>query len=202
MVIEAVVFDLGNTLFSATEVGYRDDRWERRLGLAPGTLAREVWGSHMERAALVGAVSFEEFWDWVGRTLGLSDQQLRDLDDGLWEGIVLLPWVARWLERLKDRLRVAALSNAWSDARGRTEGLYGIENLVEFVAYSAEIGFAKPDPRAYMFVTDRLGVGPEQALFVDDSPTNIAAAAALGIHCVRCTNPEQMARDVDAALTE
>ena len=34
--IEAVVFDLGNTLFTATAAGYRDDRWERRLGLAPG----------------------------------------------------------------------------------------------------------------------------------------------------------------------
>ncbi len=47
------------------------------------------------------AVSFAEFWDWVGHTLGLTDQQLRELDDGLWEGTVLLPWVPSWLERLK-----------------------------------------------------------------------------------------------------
>jgi HAD superfamily hydrolase (TIGR01509 family) len=200
-VIEAVVFDLGNTLFTATAAGYRDDRWERRLGLAPGALAREVWGSQMERAALVGAVSFEEFWDWVGRTFGLDDRQLRALDDGLWEGIVVLPSVASLLGRLKPRLRVAALSNAWSDARGRTEGRYGIEDLVEFIAYSAEIGFAKPEPRAYTFVTDRLGVRPNQALFVDDSPINIAGAAALGMPCVRCANAEQMARDVEAALS-
>jgi HAD superfamily hydrolase (TIGR01509 family) len=199
--IEAVIFDLGNTLFTTTEDGYRDDRWERRLDLAPETLAREVWGSRMERAALVGAVSFEEFWDWVGRTLGLSDEQLKDLDDGLWEGIEILPEVASWLERLKPRLPLAALSNAWSDARGRTEGLYGIEDLVEFIAYSAEIGFAKPEPRAYTFVTDRLGVRPAQAVFVDDSPTNIAAAAALGMHCVRYINPEKMIHDVEAALS-
>ena len=87
-----------------------------------------------------------------------------------------------------------------ADARGRTEGVFGIERLVEFIAYSAEIGFAKPDPRAYTFVTDRLGVRPEQTVFVDDSPTNTAAAAALGMACVRHIDPEQMIHEVESAL--
>ena len=202
LAIQAIVFDLGNTLFTATDAGYRDDRWERRLGLPPGILAREVWGSRMERAALVGAVPLEEFWDWVGQTLRLSDQQLSDFDDGLWEGIVLLPQVATLLERLKFRFRVAALSNAWSDARGRIEGVYGIERLVEFIAYSAEIGFAKPDPRAYMFVIEQLGVRPDQTLFVDDLATNAAAAAALGMPVVQCVDPEQMIHDVESVLLQ
>jgi epoxide hydrolase-like predicted phosphatase len=200
LAIQAIVFDLGNTLFTATDAGYRDDRWEQRLGLPPGILAREFWGSRMERAALAGAVPLEEFWDWAGQTLRLSDQQLSDFDDGLWEGIVILPQVATLLERLKTRFRVAALSNAWSDARGRTEGVYGLERLVEFIAFSAEIGFAKPDPRSYMFVIEQLGMRPEQTLFVDDSAANIAAAAALGMSVVRCVDPEQMVHDVESAL--
>lgn len=202
LAIEAIVFDLGNTVFTATDQGYRDDHWERRLDLPPGTLSREVWGSQMERSALVGAVPLEEFWDWVGQTLGLTAQNLSDFDDGLWEGIVLLPQVAALLERLKTGYRVAALSNAWSDARGRTAGIYGLERLVEFIAYSAEIGFAKPDPRAYMFVVEQLGIQPDQTLFVDDSATNIAAAAALGMHVVQCIDPEQMIHDVESALIQ
>lgn len=200
--IRAVIFDLGNTLLTATEAGYRDDRWEQRLGLAPGTLDREIWGSPMERAALVGAVPLEDFWGWVMQTLGLNDRQLSAFDDGLWEGIVFLPQVATLLERLKPHFRVAALSNAWSDARGRTEGGYGIERLVEFIAYSAEIGFAKPDHRAYTFVIERLGVRPEEALFVDDSAINMAAAAALGMSVVQCVDPEQMIHDVESALIQ
>lgn len=202
LAIEAIVFDLGNTVLTATDEGYRDDHWERRLELPPGILTREVWGSQMERSALVGAVPLEEFWDWVGQTLGLTAQELSDFDDGLWEGIVVLPQVGALLERLKSGYRVAALSNAWSDARGRTEGVYGFEHLFEFIAYSAEIGFAKPDPRAYMFVVEQLEVQPDQTLFVDDSATNIAAAAALGMHVVQCTHPEQMIHDVESALRQ
>lgn len=119
----------------------------------------------------------------------------------MWQGIVFLPQVANFLYRIKTRFRMAALSNAWSDARGHTTGVYGIEELVEFIAYSAEIGFAKPDPRAFLYVTRKLGVRPEQTLFVDDSPVNVAAAEALGIHSVRCLDPEQMIRDVEVALT-
>lgn len=200
MGVEAVVFDLGNTLFTATETGDRDERWEARLGLRPGTMSRDIWGSPMERSALTGEVGFADFWTWVGETLGLNEQQLMDLDDGMWEGIVLLPQVRSLLRRLKSRTRVAVLSNAWSDARGRTEGVdgFGILQLVEFIVYSAEIGFAKPDPRAFAVVLDRLGVQPSQALFVDDLPINVAAAAALGMQAVRCVDADQMIRAVES----
>lgn len=198
--IEAVVFDLGNTVFTSTSSGWRDDRWERELGLEPGVFSRTVWGSPMERAALVGSVSFPKFWAWVGETLDLDDRQLAALDAGMWEGIVLLPEVAGLLSRLQGRYRVAALSNAWSDARGHIECRFGIDELLDFIAYSCEIGFAKPDRRSFLTVIDRLGVLPEHSLFIDDSLANINAAAELGMQTVQCRNPQQMVRDVNAAL--
>ena len=51
------------------------------------------------------------------------------------------------LSASKGRQRVAALSSAWSNDRGRTEGLYGIENLVKFIAYSADIALGGRPPR-------------------------------------------------------
>jgi HAD superfamily hydrolase (TIGR01509 family) len=199
--IKAVVFDLGNTVFTTTSQGWRDDHWERELGLEPGTFGRHVWGSPMEQAALIGSVPFPEFWAWVGETLDLDDQQLITLDAGMWDGIVLLPEVRNLLSSLQGRYRLAALSNAWSDARGHTEFRYGIDELLEFIAYSCEIGVAKPDSRAFLAVTDRLGVLPEQTLFIDDSPINIGAAGELGMSTVHCKDPQQMIREVNAVLT-
>lgn len=198
--IEAVVLDLGNTVLTRTSTGYRDDRWERALGLEPGVFSRKVWGSPMEQAALVGSVSFPKFWAWVGETLDLDARQLATLDAGMWDGIVLLPEVARLLSRLQGRYRVAALSNAWSDARGHIECRFRIDELLEFIAYSCEIGFAKPDRRAFLAVTDRLRVLPEHTLFIDDALANINAAAELGMQTVQCSNPQQMVRDVNAIL--
>lgn len=145
--IKAIVFDLGNTLFHIGPAGYSDAEWERRLGLPAGEMGSRIWGSDMDRAAMVGAVGFEEFWQWVGDTLGLTARQLAELDEGMWADISMPPQLTDWLARLRGDFRIAGLSNAWSDARQRSAG-YGVDQLLEFVAYSAEIGFAKPDPRA------------------------------------------------------
>jgi HAD superfamily hydrolase (TIGR01509 family) len=47
---------------------------------------------------------------------------------------------------------------------------------------SAEFGVRKPDPDVYRRCLGRLGVAPEAALFVDDSPANVAGACAAGLH--------------------
>jgi HAD superfamily hydrolase (TIGR01509 family) len=39
----------------------------------------------------------------------------------------------------------------------------------------------KPEPAAYEFATQRLGLGPEQVLFIDDRKLNCDAAHALGM---------------------
>jgi hypothetical protein len=48
----------------------------------------------------------------------------------------------------------------------------------EFDLYvnSAEVGLAKPDPAIYQLTLDRLGVRPEEAIFIDDHVRNTDAA--------------------------
>ena len=45
-------------------------------------------------------------------------------------------------------------------------------------------GFLKPDPRLYELMAERLGVGFADMVFVDDQPTNVRGAEALGIPTV------------------
>lgn len=48
--------------------------------------------------------------------------------------------------------------------------------------YSCELGVAKPDAAYFTTILDRLGLRPDEVLFVDDSPRNVDAAAELGLH--------------------
>jgi len=57
--------------------------------------------------------------------------------------------------------------------------------------FSAEVHLAKPDPRIYQLVLDKLGVQAGEAIFIDDFPENIDAANALGIHGVHYENSLQ-----------
>ena len=46
---------------------------------------------------------------------------------------------------------------------------------------SGHVGAVKPDRRIYEILFERVGPGPEELLFIDDSPANVRAAEALGM---------------------
>lgn len=50
--------------------------------------------------------------------------------------------------------------------------------------YSHEVGYAKPDPRIFETLCRRVGRGPDEMVFIDDSATAVEAAAAFGIASV------------------
>ncbi|GGO98574.1 HAD family hydrolase [Stakelama pacifica] len=56
------------------------------------------------------------------------------------------------------------------------------------VVVSGEERLVKPDPAIYRLALDRFGLEPQDAVFVDDNPNNVAAAAALGIDAVQFTD--------------
>ncbi|MEN8162128.1 MAG: HAD-IA family hydrolase, partial [Myxococcota bacterium] len=59
------------------------------------------------------------------------------------------------------------------------------DELFEVIVDSSEVGVRKPDPRIFELTLERLGgLEPEQALFLDDAASNVAAAERLGIRSV------------------
>lgn len=49
------------------------------------------------------------------------------------------------------------------------------------VIYSSDVGLLKPDPAIYRLVMERVGIAPQDALFVDDLEENVAGAQAIGM---------------------
>ena len=85
-------------------------------------------------------------------------------------------------------VRLVALSN-WSAemfpvARERFDFLAWFEGIV----ISGDVGVNKPDRRIFEHLAQRLGIEPEESVFVDDSPANIDAATDLGFFAIRFTD--------------
>lgn len=53
--------------------------------------------------------------------------------------------------------------------------------LVDDVILSGDVGMAKPDAEIYLLAASRLGVEPEDFVFVDDLEINVRAAVAVGM---------------------
>jgi 2-haloacid dehalogenase len=64
------------------------------------------------------------------------------------------------------------------------------------VLVSGEERMIKPDPAIFELLLDRFGLDPGAAFYVDDSPANVAAAAALGFDAVRFHDPGRLRRDL------
>jgi putative hydrolase of the HAD superfamily len=61
---------------------------------------------------------------------------------------------------------------------------------------SCYLGVRKPDRRIYQIALDVLQRDPEDVIFVDDRPENIAAAASLGIRAIRYEGSVQLAEEL------
>jgi putative hydrolase of the HAD superfamily len=93
--------------------------------------------------------------------------------------------------------KTGLLSNSW--------GLSGYprERLAEIcddVIISAEVGMRKPDPAMFELSVARLGVAPEAAIFVDDHPGHLKAAASVGMTTVLHRSPAQTITELEHLL--
>ena len=55
-----------------------------------------------------------------------------------------------------------------------------VSRLFEGTLISCDAGIVKPDPRIYRLFTERFSLQPDECLFIDDQPPNVAAAIRAG----------------------
>jgi HAD superfamily hydrolase (TIGR01509 family) len=58
----------------------------------------------------------------------------------------------------------------------------GLERFFDAVVVSGEVGVKKPDPRIFSPALSQTGLRPDQAIYVGDSPEDVAGALAAGLH--------------------
>jgi 2-haloacid dehalogenase len=64
------------------------------------------------------------------------------------------------------------------------------------ILISGEEGVSKPDRRIYELLIERCAIDPESAIYIDDSPANVAAARPFGSHTIRFTDPPALRADL------
>ena len=193
MAIRAVVLDIGGVLEVVDDDVFPAPA-ERRLGLAPGSIAGGLAG--LPGDAVVGEVTEQQVRAEWQRALALDDRQVDALLDDFWRWYVgtLDRELFDWFAGQRPARLTAILSNSGPGARER-ERFHGFEDVTDDIVYSHEVGLAKPDPAAYEIVTRRLGIEAGEVLFLDDVEANIVAARALGWHAV-------LHRDTSSSIAE
>ena len=193
----AVLFDVGGVLMRLGEPLERR-RWEARLGLAEGDLYDIVLGAIGPGWA--GGRTEEEIHERICDATGLTPDELPAMFDDFNAHEYLDPDLAALIRDLRPRYRFGIVSNAGPTAREYLVGRHTLDQLSDVIVISAEERCEKPDPRIYLVAAERLGVAPEECVFVDDKPRNCDGARAVGMTAVCCTSTSQTVTDLRTLL--
>lgn len=197
--IKAIIFDFGRVI-SAQKPPSLFRRYEEELGLVRGSINRIMFGSQAWQDALLGRKTAEEFWHAIGPQLNLHTPEAIDTfrrryhaDEAVNEEVLAL------IRQLHGRYKLAVLSNS-PPGLARWLADWNIRDLFDVVFCSGDEGVVKPDLAAFRTTLERLGVAPEEAVFVDDTPEHVEAARALGLHGVVFTDAGALKRELGALL--
>ena len=199
MVIRAVVFDIGGVLEITPDLGVVP-MWETRLGLPAGELSERMHDAFM--GGSIGTITEDDVHQALGDRLGLDERQVAAFMADIWHEYLGTPntELIEYARRLRPRYRTGILSNSFVGAREKEQAAYCFEDLVDDIVYSHEAGMSKPDPRIYALACTRLGVRPDQTVFVDDTVYCVAGAREAGMHAVHFQHNAQAIEDIDRLL--
>jgi putative hydrolase of the HAD superfamily len=128
-------------------------------------------------AASLGKMSPDAFWRRMGVDPSLEDSYLA--------GHRLIEGTLDALAGLKQRHgRLACLSNDISSWSLKLRQRFGLERWIDHWFISGDLGLRKPSAEIYRLAADRLGVRPQEVVFIDDRPRNLDAAKAVGFNTV------------------
>jgi HAD superfamily hydrolase (TIGR01509 family) len=195
MTIRAVISDLFDVLLISRDTT-RCREYEQRVNLPEGGLLQVMLGSPYFREAVAGRVSGEELWRDIARRIGEPPDNWSMLVDLHRSMFVLNADLVAFFRSLRPRYKIAILSNASSEVRAWVTEAFHLERDIDLIMISAEEGYHKPQPEIFRIALDRLGVLPEEALFIDDEARYVASAQALGMHTIQFKETTQVIGEI------
>lgn len=98
----------------------------------------------------------------------------------------VLPDAAETLRKLREKgYLLGVLTNGYSHIQNRKLDVSGLRPLLDYVMISGDDNIQKPDPEAFRRVALRLGVHPNDCVYVGDNPVNdIQGAQGVGMQAV------------------
>jgi 2-haloacid dehalogenase len=93
------------------------------------------------------------------------------------------------------------LSNWPADKFDLVRPKYEFFSWFDDIVVSGKVRIAKPDPRIFELLLERIGRPAHECLFIDDSPKNILVAQQLGFQTIRYISTEQLKQELEKFLT-
>lgn len=189
--IKAVLFDVGNVII----------RWDprnlydrlipdpKRRAFFLETVCPMSWHARHDAGVTFAdnrVRILEQFPEFEAEILAY-DTRFEDMLGGL------IPETLAVMEELHEHgVPLFALTNMPSEKAAMVFGQSPVFSYFKDIIVSGDEGLIKPDPAIYALTLKRLGLAGDEILFTDDSPANIEAAKAFGLHTHLFEDPKAL----------
>jgi len=170
--IKAILFDfMGVLLFS--RVNYKSDKIVDEIDYAIGKVTDD-----------------ELFKKETTKKYNLSETEFNAVLDKIVDKYEPLEPLWSLLLKIRKKYKLAVINNGTSLTLTKFKSKYRLNSIFDLFISSAIEGFKKPDKHIFELTMRRLGVKPEECLFMDDSLSNVDEANRLGMTTIYWENSQ------------
>ena len=181
MAITTIISDLGGVVM--TNDGVRNNTRILEYFRVSSEEASKAW-EVLWPGYRTGKITEEQFWTEFLKLTGAKEADIEQAKQIYRESPMPSKPMLTILERLKGHYKLAAFTDAGKEWLAFEVEKFRLDKYFEVIVSSSDAGLAKPDPRFYFVLMERLGVEPENCLFIDDKPANLVPARQLGMSTI------------------
>ncbi len=206
---KAVLWDFGGVITSSPFEAF--NRFEAEKGL-PADFIRGINATNPETNAWaqlesseISVDEFDEAFAAEARAKGheVGGKQVLDLLSG-----DIRPEMVKALNLIREKFRVACITNNVKSGKGpgmarsanKAEAIADIMATFEIVVESSKVGIRKPNPAIYELACEKLGISPNEVVYLDDLGINLKPARALGMTTIKVLDSGQALDELEAHL--
>lgn len=189
--IKTIIFDLGGVYFTdgtkkaIVKISKKYNVSRKKV--------REALKGKLGAKYRVGRMTLEDFWRTSKRIMGL-DADTEELQQ-LWvEQYKPISGTVKIIDSLKRKKKYELLFLS-DNAQERVDYLddkYHFLSRFKDGVFSHVIGVKKPHKKIYKACLERTMSRPDECLFIDDKPENVAAAKKLGMNVIHFESPAKL----------
>lgn len=190
--IKAVIFDFFGVL-----VGDGFDATYRQAGGDPEKDRQFI--EDLLNQANSGQISVDDFRAKICQKLNIT---VNKYEEAISQAETPNQALLDFIKQLKRRYKTAILSNVNTGGLERRIERRILEEHFNVIVASADVGYMKPQSEIYNLTAGRLGVKPQECVFIDDRLGYVEAAKAVGMKAILFRNFGQMKTELVRLLSD
>ena len=187
--IKTIIFDIGGVI-TRTNFNAIYYNFAKRVGLTPEFVTQYFESNLVDM--LLGNITLQKTWDEM--ISAGADKNLNLQNIWTEEGLKIREMNEELLNKVKELRKsysVGVLTNL-SPARLLLDEKINLYSYFDYAVLSCKEHVMKPDPASYLLSLKVAGVGPNEAIFIDNEDEYIEGAQSVGIPSILYKYPENL----------